>query len=313
MRIWMSVIAAAALAAGAPARAEVVEFDGAEIVVGAPLSYCTIGEGQFSVLQTLLLSEDPGDILTSFARCDELAEVEAGSAGTVRHYGLIVGLRDEAGDPARPGVELDEFHSIYDGLQAEAVNAGPHPAMVGLNGDHDVDVEPMGLVSADEQAHFGALTLRPQESGEPAIVGVIGRTLIAGRVVQVELYAPEEEAPIPDLILLGRETVSALWDANPGAAGVAVAGAEMPAEETAAWDQSEESEESYSPSEEEQPLAAAEQPSEEEQALAELEALMSEGGAALQAIYWLIVGYLAASLALGIGIYAFFKLRPRPA
>jgi hypothetical protein len=312
MRIWMSIIAAAALAATAPARAEVVEFDGAEIVVGAPLSYCTIGDGQFSILQTLLLSEDPGDILTSFARCDELAEVEAGSAATVRHYGLIVGLRDEAGDPARPGVELDAYHAIYDGLQAEGVNAGPHPAMVGLNGDHDVDVEPMGLVSAGEQAHFGALTLRPHESGEPAIVGVIGRTLIAGRVVQIELYAPEEEAPIPDLILLGRETVSALWEANPGAAGVAIAGAETSAEEAGAGE--EESEEAYSQSDaEEEPLAAEEEPSGEEQALAEIEALMSEGGAALQAVYWLIVGYLAASLALGIGIYGFFKLRPRPA
>jgi hypothetical protein len=311
MRIWMSAIAAAALAASAPARAEVVEFDGAEIVVGAPLSYCTIGEGQFSILQSLLLSEDPGDILTSFARCDELAEIEAGSAATVRHYGLIVGLRDEAGDPARPAVELEAYHAIFDGLQAEGVNAGPHPAMVGLNGDHDVDVEPMGLVSADEQAHFGALTLRPHESGAPAIVGVVARTLMAGRVVQVELYAPEEEAPIPDLILLGRETVSALWEANAGAAGVAVAGAEVSAEEAGAWP--EETEESYSPSEEEQPLAAEEEPSGEEQALAEIESLMSEGRVALQAMYWLILGYLGASIALGIGIYGVFKLRPRPA
>lgn len=311
MRVWVSVVAAAALAASAPARAEVVEFDGAEIVVGAPLSFCTIGEGQFSVLQTLLLSEDPGDILTSFARCDELAEVEAGSAGTVRHYGLIVGLRDEAGDPARPGVELDEYHSIYDGLQAEGVNAGPHPAMVGLNGDHDVDVEPMGLVSANEQAHFGALTLRPHESGEPATVGVIGRTLIAGRVVQIELYAPEEEAPIPDLILLGRETVSALWEANPGAAGVAVAGAETSAEEAGVWE--EESQEGYSHSDEEEPLAAEDEPSMEEELAEAADALSALAGDSFQTVYWLLIGYLSASLALGVGLFGWFKLRPKAA
>ena len=68
-------LAAMLAAAATPAFADAVEFEGAEIVIGAPDGYCDIGSGDMS---GLLLTDDPGDILIGFARCEE---VEAAAGG----------------------------------------------------------------------------------------------------------------------------------------------------------------------------------------------------------------------------------------
>ena len=138
MRIWMPAAAAAMLAIGAPAHGELADFDGAEIVVGAPPSYCTIGEGQFSVLGTLLLSDDPGDILLAFARCEEMDAVEAGSTDTFRHYGLVVGVRGGDGEAIRPDSALEAYLEGFDAEQFESIDGGTRTKSVGMNSDHVV-------------------------------------------------------------------------------------------------------------------------------------------------------------------------------
>jgi hypothetical protein len=309
MRIWMPALAAAMLAAGAPAHAEIADFDGAEIVVGSPPSYCTIGEGQFSVLGTLLLSDDPGDILLAFARCEEMDAVEAGSADTFRHYGLVVGVRGGEGEAIRPDSALEAYLEGFDAEQFEAMDGGTRTTSVGMNSDHVVEIEPVGLVSKTDQAHFSAMTIRPQDTGRPAIVGVIGRTLVDGRAVQVELYAPEEEAPIPELIVLGHEAMAALWEANAATAGSGTVTMESDLDETEEPVAAEEAEE-----EEDSPFSTGEASSEEEEEMAAaFEAMSAQLAEAFQALYWVVVGYLSASLLLGIGIYGYFKLRRQPA
>jgi hypothetical protein len=309
MRIWMPALAAAMLAAGAPGHAESAEFDGAEIVVGSPPSYCTIGEGQFSVLGTLLFSDDPGDVLTGFARCDEIDAVDAGSADTFRHYGLVVGVRGAQGEAIRPGTALESYLDEFEAAQFEAQNAGPRTTSVGMNSDHVVQIEPAGLVSKTDQAHFAAMTIRPQDSGRAAIVGVIGRTLIDGRVVQVELYAPEEDAPIPELIVLGHDTMAALWEANAATAGSGDVTMESGLEDAEEPDVAAEE----SGAEEDSPFSTGDAPSEDEEIAAAFEAMSTQLAGAFQALYWLAVGYLSASLLLGFGIYGYFKLRREPA
>ena len=216
----MTMALAAMLAAAAPAAAEVVEFDGMEVVVGTPGAYCAIGDGQFSAVSMLLLSDDPGEVLIAFARCEELAELEAGSTATVRHYGLIAGVRDAEGGAVRPGKPLDAYLQEYDVQQSAALDAGTRRTLVGFNGNLSVEIEPLGLVSASEQAHFAGLVLRPDEPGREAIIGVTGRTLVSGRAVQVEVYGPDEGVAMPELILLARDLMSLLWEHNPDGAGV---------------------------------------------------------------------------------------------
>jgi hypothetical protein len=46
---------------------------------------------------------------------------------------------------------------------------------------------------------------------------------------------------------------------------------------------------------------------------AAFEAMSAQLAEAFQALYWVVVGYLSASLLLGIGIYGYFKLRRQPA
>lgn len=306
MRIFVSAAAAAMLAA-TPAHADVMDFDGAEIVVGAPASHCIIGEGQYSVLAALLLSDDPGDILAAFAPCEEVDEVAAGSADTFHHYGLIVGLRDETGEAVRPGKPLEDYFTDYDAAQSEALDAGTRVTTVGMNGDHIVEIEPVGLVSKIDQAHFAAMTIRPQDTARVAMVAVIGRTLVDGRAVQVELYAPEDEAPIPELIVLGHESVAALWEANAATAGSGVvtsdAGLEARREESGSEEAGGSMEE---PAEE-----TTEAPSDWVDAEAEELAAYFDGP--LRIAYRILVGYLSASILLGIGIWVSFKLRPRAA
>jgi hypothetical protein len=308
MRIFVSAAAAAMLVAATPAHADVMDFDGAEIVVGAPASYCIIGEGQYSVLATLLLSDDPGDILAAFAPCEEVDEVAAGSADTFHHYGLIVGLRDETGEAVRPGKPLEDYFTDYDAAQFEALDAGTRVTTVGMNGDHIVEIEPVGLVSKIDQAHFAAMTIRSQDTARASMVAVIGRTLVDGRAVQVELYAPEDEAPIPELIVLGHDTVAALWEANAATAGSGVvtsdAGLEARREESGSEGAGE---------------AAMEEPAEETTEApsdwvdAEAEELAAYFDGPLRMAYRILVGYLIASILLGIGIWVSFKLRPRAA
>ena len=309
MRIWVSAVAAAMLAAGGAAHADVVDFDGAEIVVGAPEGYCPILEEHFSVLKSLLLSDDPGDVLTAFARCEEVDEVAAGAADTFRHYGLFVGVRDEAGDAVRPAQTLEEYLSGYEAAQFQALDAGPRMTTVGMNGDHVVKIEPVGLVSKTEEAHFAAMTIRPEDSSRPAVTTVIGRTLIQGVAVQLELYAPEEEAPIPELVFVGREAVAALWEANAAEGATASDGEGLEARREASEAPEGESETQEGVEEGSLPDEGV---SEEEDLAAMLDAL-SGAGQTFQALYWIFVGYLCASIALGIGIFAFFKLRPKPA
>jgi hypothetical protein len=310
MRIFVSAAAAAMLAAATPAHADVMDFDGAEIVVGAPASYCVIGEGQFSVLGTLLLSDDPGDILAAFAPCEDIDEVAAGSADTFRHYGLIVGLRDETGEAVRPGKPLEDYFADFDAEQFKAQDAGARVTAVGMNSDHAVQIEPVGLVSKIDQAHFAAMTIRPQESGRPAVAAVVGRTLIDGRVVQVELYGPEDEAPIPELIVLGHETVAALWEANVATAGSGT----VTVDANAGLEASGEMEEEVAgEAAEDDSLAADDALSEEEDLAAAFEAMSALAGESFQTLYWLVVGYLSASILLGLGIFGWFKLRPEAA
>jgi hypothetical protein len=308
MRIWMPAAVAAMLAIGAPAHADSAEFDGAEIMVGAPPSYCTIGEGQFSVLGTLLLSDDPGDILTAFARCDEIDAVEAGSADTFGHYGLVVGVRDGEGEAIRPDRPLESFLEGFDAAQFEAMDAGTRTTSVGMNSDHIVEIEPVGLVSKTDQAHFSAMTIRPQDTARPAIVAVIGRTLVDGRAVQVELYAPEEEAPIPELIALGHDAMAALWDANAATAGSGAVTMDASLDETEEPVAEEEAEE-----EADSPFSTGDAPSEEEEMVAAFELMSAQLAEAFQALYWVAFGYLTASILLGIGIYGFLRLRREPA
>ena len=310
MRIFVSAAAAAMLAAATPAHADVMDFDGAEIVVGAPASHCIIGEGQFSVLATLLLSDDPGDILAAFAPCEEVDEVAAGSAGTLQHYGLIVGLRDETGEAVRPGKPLEEYFADYDAAQFAALDAGTRVTTVGMNGDHIVEIEPVGLVSKIDQAHFAAMTIRPQDTQRAAMVAVIGRTLVDGRAVQVELYAPEDEAPIPELIVLGHEAMGTLWEANAATAGSGTAQMEA----TGGFEESGEMEEEAVGEAGEDDFAASDDTlSEEEELAAAFEELSALAGESFQTLYWLVVGYLSASIALGVGIFGWFKLRPKAA
>jgi hypothetical protein len=310
MRIWVPAVAAAMLAVGAPAHADLADFDGAEIVVGSPAEYCVIAEEQFSVLPTLLLSDDPGDILIAFARCEEIDEVAAGATDTFLHYGLIVGVRDAEGEAIRPGKPLVEYLGEFDAAQFEAQGAGPRATTVGMNGDHFVEIEPFGLVSKTDQAHFAAMTIRPQDPGRGAIAAVIGRTLIDGRAVQVELYAPEEDAPIPELIVLGHETVGALWEANAATAGsgAVTMDSDFEADENAAADGSiEESEQEDGSFSTDEPL------SEDEEVAAAFEEMSALAGKSFQPLYWAVVLYLSASILLGIGIWVSFKLRPRAA
>lgn len=305
MRIWMPAVAAAVLAVCAPAHADVVYFDGAEVKLATPALYCTVGESQFSVLGTLFLSDDPGDVLTIFARCEEIDEVAAGSADTFRHYGLILGLRSQGDEAIRPGKPLEDYLVDFDVELSEAQNDGSRASDVGMNGNLAALIEAVGLVNKTDQAHFGAMTIRAREGGHPAMVAVVGRTLIDGRVVQVELYAPEDEAPIPELIVLGQETVAALWEANEATAGSSTV--------TADADTLEESGEMEEHAAEDDPLAAGDAPSMEEELAQAVDAFSALAGDTLQIVYWLLVGYLSASIALGVGIFGWFKLRPKVA
>jgi hypothetical protein len=139
---------------------------------------------------------------------------------------------------------------------------------------------------------------------------VIGRTLIDGRAVQVELYAPEEDAPIPELIVLGHETVGALWEANAATAGsgAVTMDSDFEADENAAADGSiEESEQEDGSFSTDEPL------SEDEEVAAAFEEMSALAGKSFQPLYWAVVLYLSASILLGMGIWVSFKLRPRAA
>jgi hypothetical protein len=154
------------------------------------------------------------------------------------------------------------------------------------------------------------MTIRPQDTGRPAIVGVIGRTLVDGRAVQVELYAPEEEAPIPELIALGHDSMAALWEANAATAGSGTVTMDsyLQADEAESSDATEESE-----AEEDGTLSDEAPLSEEEELAAAFDMLTTQMGEAVQTLYWIVLGYLGASILLGVGIWASFKLRRQPA
>ena len=297
-------LAAMLAAAATPAFADTVDFEGAEIVIGAPDGYCDIGSGDMS---GLLLTDDPGDVLIAFARCEEV-EAAAETTEPLRHYGLIVGIRDQAGDASLPE-SFESYLADYDSEQFDVMVAGNRRAMVGIHSSHSVEIQPIGPVATREQAHYVALALRPDDSNRAAMVAVTGRTVIAGRALQLELYAPEDDSPIPLLLDEGFAVMGLLWEANAGTAGVG-AGAEEAAsgvdEEAGGSMGSEES-----VSDEEALGAGSDMVEPEEEVEAVLQALEGEFAAALQGAYWAIFGYFALSIVIGLAIFGFLRLQPR--
>jgi hypothetical protein len=299
-------LAAMLAAATTPAFAEVVDFEGAEIVIGAPDGYCEVGSGEMS---GRLLTDDPGDILIAFARCEEV-EALSGANEALRHYGLFVGLRDAEGEAIRPE-SLESYLAAYDSEQFDIMGAGNRRAMVGLHADQSVEIQPIGPVATREQAHYVALALRPDDPGRTAMVAVAGRTVIAGRAVQLELYAPEEKSPIPVLLDQSFGVMGLLWENNAATAGVGASSQE------AAGDASEEEgggmavEGEEGASEEEALGAESDMAEPEEQLDAVLHALDGEFAAILQGAYWTLFGYFAASVLIGAAIFGYFKLQPR--
>ena len=298
-------LAAMLAAATTPAFAEVVDFEGAEIVIGAPDGYCEVGSGD---MPGLLLTDDPGDILIAFARCDEVEALSSANEA-LRHYGLFVGMRDAEGEAIRPE-SLESYLAAYDSEQFDIMVAGSRRAMVGLHADQSVEIQPIGPVATREQAHYVALALRPDDPGRIAMVAVAGRTVIAGRAVQLELYAPEEDSPIPVLLDQSFDVMSLLWENNAATAGVGASSqAAGDASEEEGGEMALEGEEGMA--EEEAPGAETGMAGPEEQLDAVLHALEGEFAAILQGAYWTLFGYFVASVLLGAAIFGYFKLQPR--